>query len=881
MSKTKGKISVLKDEAGDQHFILTSVEAVICADGNLETVLDDIKESIPHISTIEGPKGPQGDPGLQGPQGLQGEAGVQGVQGPKGEKGLQGSQGLQGDKGETGAQGIKGVTGLQGQQGDEGDKGDKGNKGDNGVFVGNPEDILLTANLIVDDEPTEYDQLIADAHRDYMGKEHETLRQAANSNVDYIIKSAVGELNYLPYEGTTIYATNTREGHAKDAILKGRTLVNVASKVIEKPYGSSTDDVTFTLTTYTDKWQSIKFERSLLKPNTTYTIFLTVLQNDSSHRLPFKIQLGNEDEGYWDVKKGYTGRLIATITTPSELPKPLSMSFRSSTMAGEVIKVSQFIVLEGDYSNEDIPYFTGMTSCKMPTLSYTGKNLSPCKPIYSNAYFMGLTINTENDRVRVNGIAKGEYNIEFFNTSITNHAEHVKVKPNTKYVLSATLHSGNVSGTLKVACKTIADDGTVRWLGSTFTTAPNESKVNRIRIVAPTGFIFENAVISLQLEESSTATSYEPYKTNILSLLEAVILRSLPNGIKDTYNVTTKEYVQRIGEIALNGSESGWSLDTTTPVLDTTLLFYTTSNYNGFKPLPNYDNRNVGILCDKFKVMPNAYHVDEECMMVNQDARIYIRISKSKLSTQDVSGFKKWLQSNNIKVIALLNTPVVKTVELSSYGNWDNTLLNGSEVWYYSQDFSSAYKSYYTLIPNSTKYLPCFNNSGYKEISASNRLGKEEGYYNGESSGKIALFLCTKCESLDELKLQLSQNPITVWHQTITSQVNSIKEVYSYAGSTHYTCSSVVEGLAPILSIKVPTDVQAVIQTERQYTEELQDAQDVIIEYQLSLYEAQPVLLTSESEEEMPSFIKDLYELAYERGLRVREAEMIEENFTM
>lgn len=53
---------------------------------------------------------------------------------------------------------------------------------------------------------------------------------------------------------------------------------------------------------------------------------------------------------------------------------------------------------------------------------------------------------------------------------------------------------------------------------------------------------------NLQLEEGSTATTYEPFKTSILSLPEEVVLRSLPDGTCDTLNVETGEYVQKIGE---------------------------------------------------------------------------------------------------------------------------------------------------------------------------------------------------------------------------------------------------------------------------------------------------------------------------------------------
>ena len=62
---------------------------------------------------------------------------------------------------------------------------------------------------------------------DYIGKQHSKLRDTMNANVDYIIKTAIGEFNYLDYEGQHITATNSIEGHARSAILSGQTLVNL------------------------------------------------------------------------------------------------------------------------------------------------------------------------------------------------------------------------------------------------------------------------------------------------------------------------------------------------------------------------------------------------------------------------------------------------------------------------------------------------------------------------------------------------------------------------------------------------------------------------------------------------------------------------------
>ena len=64
---------------------------------------------------------------------------------------------------------------------------------------------------------------------DYMGNKYETLKQANDANVEYAVKTAIGEFNYLDYGGQHITATDTIEGRSKSAILKGATLVSCYS----------------------------------------------------------------------------------------------------------------------------------------------------------------------------------------------------------------------------------------------------------------------------------------------------------------------------------------------------------------------------------------------------------------------------------------------------------------------------------------------------------------------------------------------------------------------------------------------------------------------------------------------------------------------------
>ena len=82
---------------------------------------------------------------------------------------------------------------------------------------------------------------------DYMGNKYETLKQANDANVEYAVKTAIGEFNYLDYDGQHITATDTIEGRSKSAILKGNTIINLVNNFTFGTGVTETDDY-FTLT---------------------------------------------------------------------------------------------------------------------------------------------------------------------------------------------------------------------------------------------------------------------------------------------------------------------------------------------------------------------------------------------------------------------------------------------------------------------------------------------------------------------------------------------------------------------------------------------------------------------------------------------------------
>lgn len=154
--------------------------------------------------------------------------------------------------------------------------------------------------------------------------------------------------------------------------------------------------------------------------------------------------------------------------------------------------------------------------------------------------------------------------------------------------------------------------------------------------------------------EDNNIEEYVPYQIDIRKLLLPFKsgLKGLPNGAKDIiFNKEDGCYVkQNIGKIILNGSEK-WIRRT----------MASENNTIGFGLLgTEVSNYKLGQgLCDKFLVNKDAnitWNKDVECLS-NADF-IQLRILKSKLETQDIEGFKKWLSQNPITVYYELAEPI-------------------------------------------------------------------------------------------------------------------------------------------------------------------------------------------------------------------------------
>ena len=174
-------------------------------------------------------------------------------------------------------------------------------------------------------------------------------------------------------------------------------------------------------------------------------------------------------------------------------------------------------------------------------------------------------------------------------------------------------------------------------------------------------------VYNIQIEDGSTTTSYEPYKSNILTTPEDLELRGI-GDVRDTLDCLTGKLTKRIGEIVLDGSEN-WE-EYTHYGIDGYTAFITT--------IPSLNN--LYHATDKIFIsadFPVGAWIDYRTNLIpelvwNHDPnKIGIRVKSEKAST--VNEIKEFLSTNNIRINYVLATESIKTVDLTVTDHDGNT----------------------------------------------------------------------------------------------------------------------------------------------------------------------------------------------------------------
>ena len=169
---------------------------------------------------------------------------------------------------------------------------------------------------------------------------------------------------------------------------------------------------------------------------------------------------------------------------------------------------------------------------------------------------------------------------------------------------------------------------------------------------------------NVYLAEVSTDNSYEPYKSNTTTFDQkdgkTIVLRSLPNGVCDTLNVETGEYVQRIAQYTLTGNETNaWNISNNS---SGELAYITVANI--IPEVKGAEGLIGNLISDTFH-NDNPYHVirHERCIGTYQ-THIRIKIPEIELSA---NSYKDYFRNNPTTIQYELATPIVSTIDVQGF----------------------------------------------------------------------------------------------------------------------------------------------------------------------------------------------------------------------
>lgn len=235
--------------------------------------------------------------------------------------------------------------------------------------------------------------------------------------------------------------------------------------------------------------------------------------------------------------------------------------------------------------------------------------------------------------------------------------DFISVIPNTSYSISGKANGYAVLGydKNKQLIANFPNEGTSQI------TIPNN-----VRYIKLNGLLTQKD--TFQLEEGDTATTYESYKefTKTLylntPLLEGDTIEQSGNDIV---------HMHRYNTVTFDGSDDEkwvyWGNNTDNGKLDSSLISFYLS-FTNYK-----DVTTSTIFNNKFLMGNTVWGAKTEMMALNADNTISFQVAllRSKLVTQDVAGFKTWLQANPITVAYELATPTREVISTN-----DNLLLD-------------------------------------------------------------------------------------------------------------------------------------------------------------------------------------------------------------
>lgn len=496
------------------------------------------------------------------------------------------------------------------------------------------------------------------------GEKFNSLDERIDCEVDRINKKI--EVSMLQQEDRGSHVVeNTVDGMTTDMVIKGRTLQNLlSSKLVTVNVGQVFSNIISPL--------------NLLQGGKTYTIIYNLTKASSvNERCTPYLQDITGTRVYERATTNYntsTGVKKWCITLDSSFT-PTQLCFWVQGHNFDV-EVKDFMMLEGDWTNKPVPeYFEGIKSFgqeegKIVESSH-GKNL----------------FNINNIEIKTDSIIKSGngYILKNYSNNTNKKVEDLFpfLRAGKTYTFSFDFdYKGNsqVGASATISFYDFTSSSLVKSIynGDELTITSDMLKTYVFLYGVTTG---ETHISNIQVEEGSIKSEYELYKGDKKEIQLPKYsfeegLRGLNSSVYDELNSIRDVAIKRVDKHIFTGNE-GWMASS--EIQDNIICFYTAfPNASVLTPL----------LCNNFIQKPTL-EKGVECITNNGGGSSYIRIKilKSKLATQDVEGFKKWLKTNPTTFYYELAEPVetpldesiaLKTFNEKTYVSFENSISGTS-----------------------------------------------------------------------------------------------------------------------------------------------------------------------------------------------------------
>ena len=464
---------------------------------------------------------------------------------------------------------------------------------------------------------------------------------------------------YETFKGNSIKIDNILEEDKVDVEIEGNTLTNLAKDLkYWNTAGNSTfnyenNSITISNTsTYSKIYKTFK-----LKPNTKYTFIVNCVNNSENSAGSYLRFVDN-------VHGSYAERIGKTDSNKSNVHKKsfvtdstgiANIALEKGVYAGSV-KYSNAILIEGDYKDEEIEYFEGLKS--VGENNENGDSIeivSQNKNLFCGEFeFGGYTGTTgepysSTERIRTKNtihLKKGTYsvsssdNTEFIAMSLFKHGTFIK---------EIGYYTNNMHPYV------LDEDYDIHLtLGTTDLKTP------------------------VQIELGKKATTYTSYQSDNKKIFLKEPLRGIEDSVKDRIIKKNGRWVieRNYGQLIVDGSQP-ISKEYSFAPLNTELVRF---NININEILEGEENK---LLSDKLPYIyihpAGSVNVSQECISNHSNDRGFLNvvIKKSRLSGDDIDGFKNWISNNPITIIYRLETPIYEPLNIDST---INTYLDTTHV---------------------------------------------------------------------------------------------------------------------------------------------------------------------------------------------------------